>query len=203
MNARSNDADLSLYAAVLAAGRSRRFGSTKQLASFRDRPMISHAMRAAEAVCSDGTLLVAGNDWQRVHEACEPLRGFLLLNDRYAEGLSTSIVAAVRVLPAAADGILLLLGDQPLVDARDLTRLITTWSENPERIACSQAASRLTPPAIFPRRLFDELLELDGDQGAYPIIARHRDETVSVANPNASFDVDTPAALEELNKRGA
>ena len=203
MNAISNGADLSLYAAVLAAGRSRRFGATKQLAEFRNRPLVCHAVRAAEAVCNERTMLVTGNDWQRVQEACGPLQGFLLLNDRYAEGLSSSIVAAVRVLPAAADGILLLLGDQPLVDANDLTQLITVWSKNPERSACSQAASRLTPPAIFPRRLFGELLELEGDQGAYPIIARHRHEAASVAIPNAEFDVDTHAALEELDRREA
>ena len=201
MNARSNAADLSLYAAVLAAGRSHRFGSTKQVARFRGRPLISHAIRAAEAACGERTLLIARSNWQRVHQACQPLKGFLLLNDRYAEGLSTSIVAAVRMLPATADGILVLLGDQPLVDANDLKQLIEAWSEHPTRIVGSQFASRLTPPAIFPRRLFSELRELEGDQGAYPVIARHIDETISVPNPHAEFDVDTPAVLEKLNRR--
>lgn len=201
MSARSNDTDLSLYAAVLAAGRSRRFGSTKQVARFRGSPLISYAMRAAEAACGERTLLVAGCDWQRVHAACQPLKGFLLLNDRYAEGLASSIVATARVLPDSADGILLLLGDQPLVDANDLKQLIETWSEHPERIVCSQFASRLAPPAIFPRRLFGELLELEGDQGAYPVIARHRDATITVASPHAEFDVDTPAVLEELDRQ--
>ena len=191
-------AEPTLFAAVLAAGQSLRFGSTKLLAEYRGRALAAHAIRAAEAVCDERTLLVTGNDWRQVHEVCQPLMGFLVINEHFAKGMSASIAAAVRALPDTAGGILLMLGDQPLVTADDLNRLVTVWRRDPESIVCSRFGSQLTPPAIFPARLFDELTLLSGDQGARPVIERHADGVVPVDIPHAEFDVDTPEALNDL-----
>ncbi len=187
-----------LYATVLAAGQSRRFGSMKLLADFRGTALVARAIRAAEAVCGDRSLLVTGNEWRAVHEACQPLQGFMVINEHYAEGMSTSIAAAVRALPEDADGMLLILGDQPLVTADDLDRLITAWQGAPEHIVCSRFGEQLTPPTIFPRRLFAELLQLRGDRGARPVVERHADSVVRIEVAHAEFDVDTPQALKDL-----
>ena len=55
-----------LFAIVLAAGSSSRFGSCKQLAEYRGQPLVRYAVRAAESVCGSNTVLVAGDDWQAV-----------------------------------------------------------------------------------------------------------------------------------------
>ncbi len=187
-----------LYAAVLAAGQSLRFGSTKLLAEFRGHALVAHAIRSAEKVCGERTVLVTGSAWQDVHLACKPLRGFLVVNENYAKGMSTSIAAAVRALPNTADGMLLTLGDQPLVTSEDLHSLAEVWRQNPELIACSRFGAQLSPPTIFPRRLFGELLELQGDRGARSVVEEHADDVRQVEMPHAQFDVDTPQALRDL-----
>lgn len=199
MSALTDRAPPGLFAAILAAGRSRRFGSQKLLAHFRDEALVSHAVRTAEAICGDRTLLIVGSDGAAVRASCAPLTGFFVVNDRYAEGMSSSIGAAVRALPAAASGLLLTLGDQPLVDAADLTRLAAAWGEKPECIVCSRFGAQLTPPTLFPRRFFSELQALDGDSGAREVIDRHAEGVIAVEMPHAALDVDTAMALQRLD----
>ena len=47
--------------AVLAGGRSRRFGSDKALAEYRGRPLIAHVLDALAAQCD--AVVVVGKDW--------------------------------------------------------------------------------------------------------------------------------------------
>jgi len=90
---------------VLAAGESRRFGATKQLAPHAGRPLVAHAMSVAEAACGSNTLLVTGNEWRNVAAACGHMQGFLVRNTVFHEGLSTSIRAGVSRLSSVADGV--------------------------------------------------------------------------------------------------
>lgn len=188
----------SLFAIVLAAGASSRFGSTKQLADYRGEPLVRHAVRAAETCCGSRTVLVTGNEWQRVHDACAPLQGFLVRNERYGHGLSTSIACAVQAVRDTASAVLLLLADQPLVTPAHLRALIAAWNGSATDIVCSGYAGTFGPPVIFPAACFDEMLELRGDQGARVILERHAARVARVPFEEAATDVDVPEDLARL-----
>ncbi len=187
-----------LFAVVLAAGNASRFGSTKQLAEYRGRPLVQLAVRRAERVCGADSILVVGADWRRVHEACAPLKGFLVMNDAHEAGMSSSIAAGVRAVATTADAILLLLADQPLVTSDDLTRLIDAWGGSATSIVCSSHAGVIGPPVIFPSRYFGELTAQSGDKGAREVLERHADEVVRVPCAAAAVDVDSPRDLDAL-----
>lgn len=191
-----------LFAVVLAAGRSRRFGTPKQLALYDGEPLVHHAIRAAEAACGQRSILVVGSNWRLVHDACAPLTGFLLRNERFRDGMAGSIVSAVGALPPAASGVLLMLADQPLVAADDLCRLIDEWVEAPGDIVCSRHGTYIGPPAIFPRAVFSALLSLEGDRGAKSVIQTHRRRVRFVECRHVTSDVDTPDDLARLNNGG-
>jgi molybdenum cofactor cytidylyltransferase len=188
-----------LFALVLAAGRADRFGSPKQLALFEGEPLARRALRVAESICGHRSILVVGSEWQRVHEACAPLAGFLVRNDCFEDGMASSIVAAIRALPDSARAALVMLADQPLVDADDLRRLVERWLDAPDRIVCSRAGDYAGPPVIFPRRFFNELVALRGDRGAKAVIRKHGDTVRMVDCDDVAIDVDTPADLARLN----
>jgi molybdenum cofactor cytidylyltransferase len=190
--------DSTLFAMVLAAGESRRFGATKQLAPHAGLPLVAHAMSAAEAVCGPNTLLVTGNEWRNVTAACGHLQGFLLRNTAFREGLSSSIRAGVRRLSAVADGVLIILADQPLITAGHLEQLLWQWRNAPDKIVASAYADSFGPPVIFPRDCFAELGRLRGDHGAKSIISRHSDRLISVNCPDAAIDIDRPTDLQKL-----
>lgn len=188
-----------LFAVVLAAGSSRRFGSSKQLALYGGEPLVHRAVRVAEAACRQRSILVVGSDWRRVQSACAPLAGFLVRNDRYEDGMAGSIVSAVGALPPAASGVLLMLADQPLVTAADIQRLIDRWVETSGGIACSRHGTYEGPPAIFSRAFFSELSSLEGDRGARSVIRAHSERVVFVECRHVTSDVDTPDDLARLS----
>jgi molybdenum cofactor cytidylyltransferase len=50
------------------------------------------------------------------------------------------------------------------------------------------------------RRLFPELMALNGDQGAKRLIARRPEDVATMPLPNAAIDIDTPSDYERLSR---
>ena len=189
-----------LFSVVLAAGRSSRFGASKLCQHFRGRPLLAHAAELAEQACPGRSLLVLGNDRENVLAASGGYCRAHLVNEAYAEGMGTSLAAAAQALQHCADGLLVLLGDQPLVTAADVERLIATWRADPARIVTSRFRGTSGPPAIFPAAGFEELAKLGGDQGAKAIVQSGHYPVMRVDCENAAVDIDRPSDLDGLHE---
>lgn len=194
------DKSLPLFALVLAAGQSQRFGTPKQLATIGEQTLVEHAVREAEAVCGEHTMLVVGNAVEAVHRAAAPLAGFLVCNDRYRDGIASSICTAVAAVQGIAAGVLLVLADQPLVGRDHLTRLKQRWCREPRRVIASRYSGTLGVPAIIPAELFDDLLALRGDQGARALISAQGEHVIAIDCAAAAVDIDQPSDLADLTR---
>jgi molybdenum cofactor cytidylyltransferase len=192
---------MQLFAIVLAAGTSSRFGSAKQLQAWRGASLVHGAMRLAEHAGSNRSLLVVGHQWHEVVDACRPLSGFIAVNDRYREGIGTSIRCGVQRVAHVAGGVLLLLADQPLVTRPHLDRLCARWKESPNAIVASQYAGTLGPPIIFPKQDFGALCELSGDAGARSVVANATGRVIAVEFEEAAVDIDRPEDLAALDAK--
>ena len=169
-----------LFAIVLAAGKASRFGATKQLAKIDGTSLVARAIRNAESVCGDRSVLVAGMDWQAVAAASAPLRGYLVINSEYADGISGSLKAGIAAVCPAAE---------------HLRDLIAEWHASPDSIIASAYSATTGPPVIFPRRYFPELLSVDGDRGAKSVLDANSDQVLAVDFEAASIDIDHPDDL--------
>ena len=177
-------------AAVLAAGQARRFGASKQLVEVDGIPMVGRTVRAVSEAAP--TVVIAGHDAERVMRAAGA--PFAVINERYEQGIGTSIAAAARTLGSSADALLLCLADQPWIPADHYRALTAAWEGVSERIVASRYRDTLGVPALFDRAVFPELAGLDGDRGAKAVITARRDDVVTV--PLAAYrDVDTPDDL--------
>ena len=184
-----------IFAIVLAAGASSRFGRTKQLEHFEGVPLAAGAVRKAESVCGARTVLVVGKDWREVAAACEPLAGFFVINEAYGQGMASSIACGVRAVADGADAILLTMADLPLVSEEHLSKLAETWRNSPRSIVASAFEDTLGPPVVFPRSDFDALLELEGDHGARQVLEANGDRVLTISCQEAAFDIDRPEDL--------
>jgi molybdenum cofactor cytidylyltransferase len=187
-----------LYAVVLAAGASTRFGSAKQLVRVAGRPLLHIAITRAAEVAGNALIVVLGAGAAQLAPLLKHSPGSVVVNQEWREGLGSSIRAAVTRLPPSCSGVLLLLADQAAVTADDLRRLAGTWRRQPHYIAAALYAGNCGAPAIFPRTSFRELAQLRGDSGARALLRRNADRVVRVAMPSAAVDIDTPEDLLAL-----
>lgn len=197
----TNNPDLPVFAVVLAAGCASRFGATKQLSEFDGAPLARLAINLAHDVCVNHSMLVVGHDWLAVSAACQPLPGFLILNDHFAEGIGASISRAVRSLRHAASAIIVLLADQPLITREHVRGLLDAWSGADNAIVATAFAGTVGPPALFAHGCFADLWQFTGDQGARELLFDDRFSVTTVDFDDAAFDIDTPQDLDRLRSR--
>lgn len=190
---------MQLFAIVLAAGTSSRFGAVKQLQPWHGAPLVRGATALAEHACGERSMLVVGHQWRKVVAACRPLTGFIAVNDAYREGIGTSIRSGVQRVAHVADGVLVLLADQPLITRRHLDRLCARWRESPDSIVASRYSGTVGPPIVFPKRDFAALCALTGDAGARGVVARAANRVIAVEFENAAVDIDRPEDLAARN----
>lgn len=178
---------------LLAAGRSRRFDGDKLSEEFLEKPLAYHVVTALEnipfcariAIVSD-TRLDFGIRNYRVIENPDPSLG-------QARSLCHGVTAAKE---AGCDYVLVALADMPRVTAAHVYRIFDA-ANGQDTIVASSDGVRPMPPALFGSARFDDLLALDGDEGARELIKSGRHV---VTTPAELVDIDTRQDLEELRK---
>ena len=186
------------FAVVLAAGRSQRFGATKQLFEVDGVPMVCKAATLARAVCGDHTLLVAGHEWGDVVAAAEGQCQFVAINEDYTDGIGASIACAARSLAQSANSLLIMLADQPLITAEHLSALLSAWSGDDDEIVATAFAGVQGPPVLMPRSTFSDLARLSGDSGARKLLDSPKYRLTNVRFEPAAVDIDSPDDLKHL-----
>jgi len=185
---------------LLAAGSSQRLGRPKQLLPFRGTTLIRHLAVEALASKARNVTAVIGASAEEVRGELKELGLNIRENSRWGEGLSASIRCGLEALPETAEGILLMLCDQPLVTASLLNEMIDRWAAGPTGIVACEYADTVGVPVLLPRKLVPELLRLSGDVGAKEVLRAHREEISLIPFPGGALDIDIPGDLEQLQR---
>lgn len=186
-------------AVVLAAGEGRRFGSQKLLAPLRARPLLQHAVDAANASGLAPIVVVLGADADAITAGIRTGRARIVRNPDHATGQASSLRVGLRSLDTS-DAAVVVLGDQPNVTAALLDALVAAQrSSGAPAVVCVQDGRR-SPPTLLHRDLWAEVEALRGDTGAREVLASHRDVVAfDVADGFGRLDdVDTQEDRERL-----
>lgn len=193
---------------ILAAGMSQRFGHLKQLSSFEGRPLLAWVLQAALASRLARVVLVLGHAAAAVRAVLgrrlETPRLAVVEAPDYREGLSRSLQAGLAPLRAEYAAVMFLTGDQPRLDSGTIDLLLERFEASPADICVPVWEGRRGNPVIFGRRFFPDLMALTGDTGGRDLIRRHPEAVLRVAVASAELlaDIDTPADLEALRRKG-
>ncbi len=190
---------------MLAAGQSRRMGGDNKLLQQVDgRPLLLHALDAADGARAEPVVVVTGHQREAVEALLEERQVERVHNPAYADGLSTSLKAGLAALPADVDGVVVLLGDMPGVSAATIDRLIAAFDPTGGAAICVPSwRGKRGNPVLLARRFFPEIQEIAGDVGAKPILAEYPEQirTVEMADDAVLTDLDTPEALAAYRAR--
>jgi molybdenum cofactor cytidylyltransferase len=188
-------------AIILAAGGSSRFGQPKQLLAFRGDSLVRRAVRAAAEAGCGRIAVVAGEQRDLIESELRETPAFVIHNPKWERGLGTSIRIGLQHLLGAhpkVDAVVLLVCDQPFVEARTISALMTMREDSAKPIVASRYANTLGVPAIFDRSCFEALLALPDDSGAKALIESRGGVVAEIAFEQGAIDIDTPADFERL-----
>ncbi len=117
----------------------------------------------------------------------------VVINPHYKRGMSTSIRRGLRAIHPGSRGILIALGDQPLVKTTTINALIHAFVQRRGTIVVPLFRGKQGHPVIFHRRYLRELSKLRGDVGGRSIIEKYSEEvwSVRVKSAGVTKDIDT------------
>jgi len=183
---------------VLAAGASTRLGCAKQFVLHRGETLVRRAARLALATQPHDAVVVVGFDADSVFREVDALalRRIDCLDWRL--GLGASLRAGVDALSAHCNSVLVVLCDQPALDAAHLLALCAAWYGAPDRGVASHYANRLGVPALLPRAWF-AAVDAASDRGMRDLLAQHAGQIDAVSNEDLAVDIDRPDDLRHLS----
>ena len=181
---------------ILAAGASKRMrGRDKLLEEIDGVPLLRRQAKMALATGCDVIVALPPRPHPRYDVVGDLAVQCLPVADA-AEGMNATLRAALAAVPEAARGAMILLGDLPELTVDDLNAVLQFIDFDSYTAVWRGATSDGKPghPVVIARPLFAELMDLTGDAGAQPVLARHKDHVQLVALPDqhARRDLDTP-----------
>lgn len=195
-----------LPALLLAAGQSSRMqGGHKLLLPWKGRSLLRHAFEVLHAGACNPVITILGAEAERLRRELPP-QAHALVNENHAAGMASSIVLGIKHIPAGSEGAVIALADMPFVSPQLVQRLCALFFANrAEKIIVPEHAGRRGNPVVFPQRFFDELLTLQGDQGARRVITAHSREVALCPVDDATVfaDIDTREAYEQALRPGS
>lgn len=181
-------------AVVLAAGEARRMGENKLALPWGERTVLGQTVTTLQAAGLTGIVVVTGHEAAHAAAVAAEAGAERVHNGDYRLGMLTSAQAGVRALPAECAAALIVLGDQPMVAAETVQRLVTAWQEHDAGLVAPVHDDRRGNPVLIDRRHFAELLALPPGAAPRDLLRRHDGDLllVPVDDPAIHRDLDRP-----------
>jgi molybdenum cofactor cytidylyltransferase len=199
--------DSRVGAVVLAAGASSRMGEVKQLLPLADSTVLEQTLGNLRAAGVDEIVLVLGSSAERIRQriaglSIERLR--ILVNPDYRQGMATSLRAGLSALDGNVAAALIVLADQPFIQANTFDQIIERYRHYDAQIVVPTYKGFRGNPVLLDRSVFEEIMALQGDIGCRAIFGNHLNGIVKVevSDIGILLDIDNKDDYERLRDFG-
>lgn len=178
----------------MAAGTSSRMGQNKLLLKYKSHTIIEEVLHQLSNSSIDNILVVTGYENKRMERLItKNLKNKVRIvhNSNYMFGRSESIKCAIRHSGNNTDAILFMVADKPTITGELVNKAIEEFKQHMPAILYIKTPSGRGHPIIFSKKLFPELLSLEGDTVGEKLIARHKAEVVELEDEQVQMDINT------------
>lgn len=199
----SNNIINSFNIIILAAGGSSRLGEAKQLLEYGSVNLLQYAVNQATATKADAVIAVLGAQSENIADHIKSEKLVIVQNPEWKEGLASSIRSGINALEAdyPADGVIIMVCDQPYVTTELLNELIAAQHKSQKSIVASEYRDTIGTPVLFHHSYFPTLQNLRGDTGAKKILFEHENDVHTISFPDGEIDIDTRNDYEKLRNK--
>lgn len=180
---------------VLAAGQSRRLGTPKPLVRIDGEPLLQRSVRLLLETSPDEVIVVVGEDNEALVDLLRGLDCRSVVCSDAALGMSATLRCGLAAVDPACAGALVVLTDQPALDAAHLRSMVARWRIDPGRAVASGYADTIGVPALLPRSWFDAVRAGTADRGARELLRSRRAQVDVINAESLAFDLDSPDDL--------
>ena len=185
---------------ILAAGESARMGRPKQNLIFEGKTLLQRAIETALTTTCKPVVVVLGANTGHIIPTLNYAGITIVQNDNWQEGMASSIRIAVKLLTELenVDSVLFTLCDQPFVTGGLIATMQSTARESGKAIVACNYNNTVGVPMLFGRKLFADLLLLQGQEGARNLVKQFPNDIATVLFNKGMTDIDTEEDYEEL-----
>ncbi|QTA91949.1 NTP transferase domain-containing protein [Desulfonema magnum] len=218
-----------ITAIILAAGYSSRMGDFKPLMRLGEMTILERQIRLFQSAGVMDIRVVAGHRSSDILNVLGPLNVRGIVNEQYAEGMFSSVLAGIKSLEPDREAFFILPVDIPLVRRQTVLDLLKAFeirnskleaynSESAPDIASQVSSFKfqvssfiLYPnfqgerghPPLIASAYVDEIIRWSGQGGLRAFLEQYEKDAadVEVADECMLLDLDTPADYQQLLKR--
>jgi molybdenum cofactor cytidylyltransferase len=186
-------------AIVAAAGRSRRMGSCKQLLDLGGKTVLARCLETLLAGGMKGIIVVVGTLGEAVAVEARRYPVRIAINNDHQGDMASSVRAGYAALLPETSGVIVALGDYPLVASSTISDLVAAHADHPAAIIVPVHDGRRGHPTLFPLAALDELKE---GITLRDLVRRDpsRLRLLDVDDPGILQDMDTPGDYQLMQR---
>lgn len=200
---------MTVGAVLLAAGAgSRMGGKPKSLLELGGVPLVMRQLIALSGAGVDEVAVVLGHHAPAIEAAIGQFPITLVRNPAPDDGQASSVRLGLQALSPRLDAVIVALADQPLIDAQDITALISAFRKRGDkvmvvpRVNAADGSTAPGNPVIFDAALREQWLS-----GSANLTCRNWREAnpdrvswLETENQHYRMDVDTPEDLQRFEE---
>ncbi|MGE5124250.1 MAG: nucleotidyltransferase family protein [Acidobacteriaceae bacterium] len=184
-----------ISALVLAAGRSMRMGSPKMLLPWGSSTVIEKVISTLEEAGLSSSYVITGGDSTAVRKAISNHKLRFVHNPNYASGeMLSSVQVGLESLPEGTEAALIVLGDQPQVEAAVIRLIVERYRIEKKHIIVPSYRMHRGHPWLADRTTWQEIINLKATDTLRDYLIQNQDKIsyISVDTPSILQDLDTP-----------
>ena len=184
---------------ILAAGKSERMGRQKLVMPYAGSTILENIIRKALASHAGDVYVVIGSHQEEVAESIHHLPVKIVYNKDFEKGMLSSVQCGFNAISSAAKAGMILLGDQPMVPAMVINRLIDYYFKTGKGILVPVFKGKKGHPVLIDIKYGGQINKLDPSIGLRQLMNENPEDIqeVEVETNTILKDIDT---IEDYKK---
>ncbi len=188
-----------ISAIILAAGESKRMGKPKLLLPYGDKTIIETVIQTVMQSEAKNIIVVLGSEKEKIRSLISRYPIIITENNEYQSGMLSSIQCGLRSVPEEANTVMILLGDQPMINGTVIDQLTDALRHTDKGIMIAVNNGKRGHPILINVKYKKEIEKLGPENSMHDFTRKFASDILEVETetPDILRDIDTP---EDYNK---